>query len=77
MEGAIMGLAGGILSAGALVLLLAFVDARYALDLKATFGLRPSMQLAWVVGGSIVVLGLVLGVAGGANAVRKTMRRLS
>lgn len=76
-EGAMMGLAGGVLSGAAFVLLLAFVEARYSVDLKTTFGLWPSMRLAWAVGGGVIALGLALGVAGGANAVRKTIRRLS
>jgi cell division transport system permease protein len=77
MEGALMGLVGGIMSGGALVLLLAFVEARYGVELKATFGLWPSMKLAWAVGGSVIALGLALGITGGTNAVRKTLRRLS
>lgn len=76
MEGALMGLAGGFLSGAALVTLQALVGAWYGADLKAAFGLWPSLSLAWLIAACSVGAGLALGVAGGANAARSIVKRL-
>lgn len=76
MEGALMGIAGGVLSGTALVILQALVGAWYGADLKAAFGLWPSLSLAWLIAGCATGVGLALGVAGGVNAARNIVKRL-
>ncbi len=76
VEGALKGLAGGMLAAAAIVALLTGVDARYGAVLHEVIGLGPAAKLAFAVGGGMVALGLVLGLVGSFMAVRTVVRHL-
>jgi cell division transport system permease protein len=76
IEGALKGLAGGILSGAAMVLVLWVIEARYGAALHEAIGLGPMAKLALPVAGAVVALGLLLGIVGSTNAVRTVVRRL-
>lgn len=76
VEGALKGLAGGIIAAAALAVLLFGVDARYGAAIHEVLGVRPAAEMTFAVAGGLVVLGLVLGLVASFRAVRTVVRHL-
>jgi cell division transport system permease protein len=76
VEGALKGLAGGILAAGATAALLTGVDARYGATLNEVLGIGPAAKTSFAVAAGVVALGLVLGIVGSFRAVLTVVRRL-
>lgn len=76
VEGALKGLAGGMLAAAAIAALLTGVDARYGAALHEVLGVGPAAQMTFAVAGGVAALGLVLGLVGSFRAVRTVVRRL-
>lgn len=76
IEGALKGLVGGLAACTAIVLMLATLEARYGARLVEVLGFWPTSKQALAAAGATVLLGLVLGVLGGAVATRPVVKRL-